>query len=74
MGKQTSEAVLPETNGELRGLNIGYGESTSTLGEVNSQPEEREIAIHIHKKGNQGKRNPDESRENITESIQEERV
>ena len=71
MGKQTSEAVLPKTNGELKGLNTGYWESTSTLVEVNSQPEERGIAIYIHKKRNQKKQNPDESRENITEIIRE---
>lgn len=71
MGKQTSEAVLPKTNGELKGLNTGYWESTSTLVEVNSQPQERGTTIYIHKKGNQRKRNPDESRELLTENIRE---
>lgn len=71
MGKQTSEAVLPKTNGELKGLNTGYWEPTPTLVEVNSQPEERGTATHIHKKGNQKKQNPDESRESVTDSIRE---
>jgi hypothetical protein len=73
MGKQTSEAVLLETDGELRGLNTGYWESISIPVEVNSQPEERGPAIHIHKKGNQGKQNPDQSRENVTGIIREKR-
>ena len=71
MGKQTSEAVLPKTNGELKSLNTGYWESTLTLVEVNSQPEERGTTLYIHKKGNQRKQNPDESRENVTECIRE---
>jgi hypothetical protein len=71
MGKQTSEVVLLKTNGELKGLNTGYWESTSTLEENNSQPEKRGIAIHIQKKGNQRRQNPDESRKKVTNSIRE---
>jgi len=73
MVKQTSEAVILTTDGELRCLAAGYRESTSTLVKVNSQPEGSGTFIHFQKRENKAKQNPDESRGNLTGSIRKKR-